>query len=129
MLLGSAWAPALLATALVLSTEVTHAQQAEGTGDFPFTEEEANYMLFWELVTDLEVYVQARECAQRGALEPNLLDKLSERIGQRHSKAKNELVARMEAYAESRLLPQFEAASTAEIEKGCRSLEDTVRQN
>ena len=131
MLSGHAWAPmpALLATALVLSTAVTHAQKAEGTGDFPFTEEEANYLLFWELVTDLELYVQAREFAQRGALEPSLPDKLSERMGQKHVEAKNGLVARMEAYAESRLLPQFAAASAADIEKGCRSLEETVRQN
>ena len=128
---GNAWAPlpALLATALVLSTAVTHAQQALGTEDFPFTEEEANYLLFWDLVTDQEIYVQARECAQRGALEPSLPEKLSQRIGQKHAEAKKGLVARMEAYAESRLLPQFAAASAADIEKGCRSLEETVRQN
>jgi hypothetical protein len=107
----------------------THAQLAEGTGDFRFTEEEANYLLFWELATDQEIYVQARECAQRGALEPSLPNKLSERIGQKHAEAKNGLVARMEAYAESRLLPEFEAASSADIEKGCRSLEETIRQN
>ena len=131
MPLGNAWAamPALLATALVLSTAVTHAQQAEGTGDFPFTEEEANYVLFWELVTDQEIHVQARECAQRGALEPSLPEELSQRIDQKHAEAESGLVARMEAYAESRLLPQFAAASAADIEKGCRSLEKTLRQN
>jgi hypothetical protein len=131
MLLRKAWAPmpAVLATALVLSMPVTHAQQAEGTEDFPFTEEEANYLLFWELVTDMEVYVQARECARRGALDPSLPDNLSERIGQKHVDAKNELVTRMRAYAEGRLLPQFAAASAAQIEKGCRSLEETVRQD
>jgi len=131
MPLGNAWAPmlTLLAVALVLSTAVTHAQQAKGTGDFPFTEEEANYVLFWELVNDLELYVQARECAQRGALEPSLPDRLSKRIGQKHVEARTELIARMEAYAESRLLPQFAAASAADIERGCRSLEETVGQN
>lgn len=131
MPVGNAWAPipALLATALVLSTAVTVAQQAEGTGDFPFTEEEANYLLFWELVTDVELYVQARECAQRGALEPSLPAKLAERIAKKHVEAKNDLAARVEAYAESSLQPQFAAATTIDIEKGCRSLEETVRQN
>jgi hypothetical protein len=126
---GCAWAPILLATALLVGGAAVRAQQAEGTEDFPFTEEEANYPLFWELVTDMELYVQARECAQRGALDPSLLDALSERIGQKHAEAKTELAARMEDYAESQLVPEFEAASAADIEKGCRSLEDTVRQD
>ena len=129
MLPRRAWAPALLAAALGLGTGEGLAQQAEATEDFPFTEEEANYVLFWELVTDMELYVQARECAQRGALEPSLLDELSETIGQKHSEVKNQLAARMEAYVESKVLPEFAAASTADIEKGCRGLEETVRQN
>lgn len=128
---GKAWAPIVgsLAAALILGAAVAHAQQEEATADFPFTEEEANYSLFWELVTDQELYVQARECARRGALEPRLAANLSERIGQKHAKAKYDLVARMEAYAEGRLLPEFAAASAADIEKGCRSLEETIRQD
>lgn len=106
-----------------------HAQQsAASASDFPFTEEDSNYVLIWDLISDMEIQVQARECAKGGAFGHTLSSNLATAYLAKHADAGAALINKAEAYAEARLLPEFAAATPDQLMAACKPFEATVRE-
>ena len=113
----------------LLAPSPSLAQQSAATASgFPFSDEEASYALFWDLISDMEIQVQARECAKGGAFDVTLSRDLATAYLAKHAGAGAALIDKAVAYAEARLLPEFAAATPDQLKAACKPFETTVRE-